>query len=84
MTGYEIHAGVSQGAALAQPAVRLDDARTDGARSADGQIIATYLHGLFEQPEACAALLRWAGLREVVQVDYHACAANRTSSVSPT
>lgn len=28
--------------------------------------------GLFEQPEACAALLRWAGLREVVQVDYHA------------
>lgn len=72
VTGYEIHAGVSQGAALAQPAVRLDDARTDGARSADGQIIATYLHGLFEQPEACAALLRWAGLREVVQVDYHA------------
>ena len=35
------------------------------ARSrADGQILATYLHGLFEQPRRCAALLRWAGLAQ--------------------
>lgn len=70
--GYEIHAGVSSGPALEQPAVRLDDGRCDGAVSTDGQILGTYLHGLFESPDACAALLRWAGLEAVQQVDYHA------------
>ncbi|XQE68526.1 cobyric acid synthase [Pseudomonas sp. P3C3] len=72
VSGYEIHAGVSAGPALATPAVRLDDGRVDGALSADGQVMATYLHGLFEAPAACAALLAWAGLREARQVDYHA------------
>jgi len=72
VTGYEIHAGVSTGSALARPAVQLDDGRSDGAISADGQILGTYLHGLFESPDACAALLRWAGLEAVQQVDYHA------------
>ena len=60
------------GAALSAAAVRLDDGRTDGAQSADGQILGTYLHGLFETPAACSALLRWAGLQDVQEVDYHA------------
>ena len=60
VNGYEIHAGVTTGVALEQPAVRLDDGRCDGAQSADGHILGTYLHGLFESPEACGALLRWA------------------------
>ncbi|WP_349973707.1 cobyric acid synthase [Pseudomonas caspiana] len=72
VSGYEIHAGVTTGAALENPAVLLDDDRCDGAQSADGQIFGTYLHGLFETPEACSALLRWAGLQDVQQVDYHA------------
>ncbi|WP_017902177.1 cobyric acid synthase [Pseudomonas asplenii] len=72
ISGYEIHAGVTTGAALEQPAVLLDDGRCDGARSADGQILGTYLHGLFESPMSCAALLRWAGLEAVQEVDYHA------------
>jgi len=72
VSGYEIHAGVTTGAALENPAVQLDDDRCDGAQSADGQILGTYLHGLFETPEACSALLRWAGLEDVHQVDYHA------------
>ncbi len=71
VSGYEIHAGVSTGVGL-NAAVRLDDGRVDGGLSADGQMLGTYLHGLFESPEACSALLRWAGLREVQQVDYHA------------
>lgn len=70
--GYEIHAGVTTGAALEQPAVHLDDGRREGAQSADGQILGTYLHGLFESPAACSALLRWAGLQDVQAVDYHA------------
>jgi adenosylcobyric acid synthase len=72
VSGYEIHAGVSSGPALEQPAVQLDDGRCDGAISADKQVLGTYLHGLFEGPEACAALLRWAGLDAVETVDYHA------------
>ncbi|NWE45985.1 cobyric acid synthase [Pseudomonas gingeri] len=72
VSGYEIHAGVTTGAALEHPAVRLDDGRHDGAQSADGQILGTYLHGLFESPRSCAALLRWAGLEAVQEVDYHA------------
>ena len=72
ISGYEIHAGVTQGPALEHPAVRLADGRVDGAVSVDGQVLATYLHGLFESPESCAALLRWAGLKSVQMVDYHA------------
>ena len=72
VSGYEIHAGVTSGAALSNAAVQLDDGRIDGARSADGQILGTYLHGLFETPAACSALLRWAGLQDVQEVDYHA------------
>ncbi|WP_459206332.1 cobyric acid synthase [Pseudomonas sp. MLB6B] len=72
VTGYEIHAGVTQGPSLEHPAVRLADGRCDGALSADGQVLATYLHGLFEGRESCAALLRWAGLEAVREIDYHA------------
>jgi len=61
--GYEIHCGVSTGAALEHCAVTLADARRDGALSPDGQILGTYLHGVFDHPEARDALLRWAGLQ---------------------
>jgi adenosylcobyric acid synthase len=71
VTGYEIHMGESRGPALASPAVRLAG-RDDGALSADGQVLGTYLHGLFEMPEACAALLSWAGLERPVPLDYPA------------
>ena len=71
VSGYEIHAGVTSGAGLVRAAVQLDDGRRDGAQSEDGQILGTYLHGLFEAPAACSALLRWAGLEDVQEVDYH-------------
>ena len=72
VSGYEIHAGVTSGPALERPAVQLDDGRDDGAISRDGQILCTYLHGLFESSASCVALLRWAGLEAVQSVDYHA------------
>ncbi|MDU9403737.1 cobyric acid synthase [Pseudomonas sp. zfem004] len=72
IAGYEIHAGVTRGPALEYPAVQLQDGRSDGAISADGQILATYLHGLFEGSQSCAALLRWAGLADVQAIDYEA------------
>jgi adenosylcobyric acid synthase len=68
VTGYEIHMGTSRGAALALPAFVIDG-RAEGALSADGQVLGTYLHGLFDTPQACAALLRWAGLDSDNTVD---------------
>jgi len=69
MAGYEIHMGVTSGPALARPAVRFDDDRVDGAVSADNQILGSYCHGLFDRPEAFAALLDWAGAKDIAPVD---------------
>jgi adenosylcobyric acid synthase len=68
VAGYEIHMGVSTGAALARPVFTIDG-RPEGACSDDGQVLGTYLHGLFDHAEACAALLRWAGLHSAHVVD---------------
>ena len=68
VAGYEIHMGVSQGAALRQPAFMIDG-RPEGAVSGDGQILGSYLHGMFDTPAACSALLRWAGLDSGHTVD---------------
>ncbi|EHJ92050.1 cobyric acid synthase [Vreelandella boliviensis] len=71
VTGYEIHNGVSEGQALSSPLFDLDG-RLEGAASEDGQIIGTYLHGLFDHPEACQALLKQLGLVNGEQSDYQA------------
>jgi adenosylcobyric acid synthase len=70
VSGYEIHMGVSSGPALARPAVRFDDGHADGAISADGRLLGTYLHGVFDEAAACRALLEWAGLKSAVAHDY--------------
>ncbi|MER2526629.1 MAG: cobyric acid synthase [Candidatus Competibacter denitrificans] len=69
MRGYEIHMGVTQGPALLRPTVSLDDGRTEGALSEDHQILGSYCHGLFEHPQALAALLAWAGAQDIALVD---------------
>ncbi|WP_426117363.1 cobyric acid synthase [Massilia sp. PWRC2] len=68
VSGYEIHMGSSRGAAMALPAFIIDG-RAEGARSDDGQVLGTYLHGLFDTPQSCAALLRWAGLESDASID---------------
>ncbi len=70
VTGYEIHAGVSTGPALEKPTIRLNDERLDGAMSNDGQLLGSYLHGLFDTASARDALLRWAGLAVRETPDY--------------
>ncbi|WP_288408762.1 cobyric acid synthase [uncultured Herbaspirillum sp.] len=69
--GYEIHMGESSGAALARPAFIIQG-RGEGAQSVDGQILGSYLHGMFDTPAALAALLAWAGLDGVATVDLDA------------
>jgi adenosylcobyric acid synthase len=56
---------------LQQPLLILDD-EPDGALSEDQQIAGTYLHGLFDLPEACNALLAWAGYKQNQAVDFNA------------
>ncbi|MCA1858406.1 cobyric acid synthase [Massilia oculi] len=77
LQGYEIHMGVSNGAAMDRPAF-LIDGRSEGACSTDGQVLGTYLHGVFDHPEAGAALLAWAGLQSDYVVD---TAALREASI---
>ncbi|MGB7387897.1 MAG: cobyric acid synthase [Pseudomonas neustonica] len=72
VSGYEIHAGISQGRALAQPLVYLHGGGMDGALSEDGQVAGTYLHGFFEQSATQQAVLRWAGLARAEGMDYAA------------
>lgn len=69
--GYEIHAGVTRGAGLAGPVAELETG-TDGARSEDGCVLGTYLHGIFDEAPARDALLRWAGLDEPGTAPDHA------------
>lgn len=71
ISGYEIHAGETNGGALGQPFCQLDHG-VDGAISNDRQIKGTYVHGLFEQPAACDALLNWAGLNNIEPFNYYA------------
>ncbi|PKO51796.1 MAG: cobyric acid synthase CobQ, partial [Betaproteobacteria bacterium HGW-Betaproteobacteria-21] len=70
VSGYEIHMGISTGPALATPALTFVDGRPDGAISDDGQVLGSYVHGLFDSPDALMALLRWAGAEgEMSRVD---------------
>ncbi|CAG0988187.1 partial adenosylcobyric acid synthase, partial [Anaerolineae bacterium] len=71
VAGYEIHLGRSIGPALNQPLFKLAGEH-DGAISLDDQVAGTYLHGLFDLPEACDALLNWAGYRQRQSVNFNA------------
>jgi adenosylcobyric acid synthase len=54
--GYEIHEGLSN---FDEPIILSDD----------NQILATYIHGLFDHPTALNALLNWAGCRTRKTID---------------
>lgn len=68
VSGYEIHMGESHSVAAGIPAFYIDE-KPEGLRSVDDQVLGTYLHGIFDHPQACSALLRWAGLENAVSVD---------------
>jgi adenosylcobyric acid synthase len=45
--GYEMHIGTTSGPGLERPWLKLSDGRDEGARSTDGRVMGTYVHGLF-------------------------------------
>jgi adenosylcobyric acid synthase len=61
-TGYEMHMGVTEGPDRARPFARLADGVAEGAVSADGRVIGTYIHGLFaDDAQRSAWLARFTG-----------------------
>ncbi|MFG1344282.1 cobyric acid synthase [Xanthobacter autotrophicus DSM 431] len=60
VSGYEMHMGVTQGADCARPFLSIG-ARAEGARSTDGRIAGTYVHGLFASDAFRSAFLRSLG-----------------------
>lgn len=55
--GYEMHMGVTEGPDRVRPFARLADGSPEGAVSADGQVVGTYVHGLFADDRQRAAWL---------------------------
>ncbi|OAJ95735.1 cobyric acid synthase [Vibrio bivalvicida] len=68
VAGYEIHAGISQvtGCSL----VKLESSNSDGAVSDCNQVLGTYLHGIFDCPDAVSAICLWVGVDEIAQIDH--------------
>jgi adenosylcobyric acid synthase len=56
-TGYEMHMGLTDGPDCARPFARLADGNAEGAMSASGRAIGTYIHGLFADDRQRAAWL---------------------------
>jgi adenosylcobyric acid synthase len=55
--GYEMHMGVTAGADCARPFARRDNGMPEGAASADGRVLGTYIHGLFADDRQRSAWL---------------------------
>ncbi len=59
--GYEMHMGVTEGPARARPFAQLANGSAEGAVSADGRVIGTYIHGLFADDRQRSAWLTRLG-----------------------
>jgi adenosylcobyric acid synthase len=57
-SGYEMHMGVTTGPDCARPFAWLADGSPEGAISADGAVLGTYIHGLFADDRQRAAWLK--------------------------
>jgi adenosylcobyric acid synthase len=58
-SGYEMHMGATEGLDRGRPFARLAEGSPEGAVSADGRVIGTYIHGLFADDRQRSAWLKW-------------------------
>ncbi|MEO0367601.1 MAG: cobyric acid synthase [Pseudomonadota bacterium] len=70
IVGYEIHCGVTSDITEESQLIPFAQISSgglitnDGSVSVDRQICGSYLHGMFDDAGACAAILSWAGLKD--------------------
>jgi len=83
VTGYEIHSGFSEGKSLEFPSTIINN-KPEGAISLDSQIFATYLHGLFDNPETLNAMLEWGGLSNPKTFDMNALREQQLERLADT
>ena len=57
LRGYEIHVGETHYLHTARPFAQIDSKRSDGCVSANGNVLGTYLHGLFDEDDFRHAFL---------------------------
>ena len=62
IVGYEIHAGKTVTTDEIKQLIILENGNLDGYVSDDNLIFSSYIHGLFDQPNALKNILQWAGL----------------------
>ena len=69
ISGYEIHCGVTETTQTLDqqktqnPFIKINkNKKLDGLVNSDNNVAGTYFHGLFDQTNACDAILKWAGL----------------------
>jgi len=62
MEGYEMHMGETSGPGIKRPFARLDDGTHDGAVNPGGNVMGSYLHGLFASSDMRRALLARIGV----------------------
>jgi adenosylcobyric acid synthase len=68
--GYEMHMGVTEGADSVRPFAHLADGSPEGAGSADGRVLGTYVHGLFsDDRQRSAWLARFAAGPSAIAYD---------------
>jgi adenosylcobyric acid synthase len=61
-SGYEMHMGVTTGPDCARPFAHLDGGAPEGATSANGRVVGTYVHGLFGDDRQRGAWLSRLGV----------------------
>ena len=75
VAGYEIHCGLSKANSKLEPLASIDTNEQqdrishDGFINSDNNVLGTYLHGLFDNVNACKQFLTWAGLDSDNSVD---------------
>ena len=68
--GYEMHMGKTTGKDTERPWITLEGGRPEGARSSDGRVMGTYLHGLFTEDGFRHAFLRKCSKKHTKSLAY--------------
>lgn len=69
IAGYEIHTGSTDYSNCHFDALISHQGENEGFVSSDNQVFGTYLHGLFDHPDALQLILDWAGYETNVLFD---------------